>query len=733
MSEKHTVQTSLSRDIGFITALAIGVGTMIAAGIFTLSGLAIRNVGSGAIVSFFMAAMVSLFTALSYCEFVSIYPQSGEGYLYARKTFKAPVAFMVGWALFLGYISSCSFYISSLSTYFVEFILETPIHSISGLFFLIALIFLNIKGTKESGKFQVIVTAAKVLLLLWFVVGGFRFISSEQMIEEFNNNFVALIETSALVFITFFGFSAIAASAGEVKNPTKNVPKAIFWSVGIVTILYILVVMVIIAANLTEYTEAAMGKAATLFLGGIGGMVIIAGALFSMISASNASIMAGSRVALAMSNLGHFPKEIGTVNERTRTPIMALFLVGGLITIFVISLKLEDLAHFADTVLLFALIMVNLALIMHRRKYPKMHRPFKVPLVPLLPIIGIIANAYLLIQLIQHTLAMGLAISALVLGFIGFLTWKGSESEDKAVAGIPSRLALEKFPIDDKDKAIRILVPVANPDTLNSLIKLASQVAKEQNGVLVLLRVMTVPSVMPLDYQFEQIEEEEQLLARASKKAASYGVPVSSVLRIGYDAAKAILRTANEKHCQLIILGWKGYSTTGNKILGQKMDLIVTHAKRDIMLVKLSKTDREFKNILLPTAGGPHAKVAERYAASIAKSLGGKLTVSMVVTHESKNGKSWQQKIDEIKERIKDYNGFEAETKLIHNPSVVAGIEELSSQYDTVMVGATRDSMYQQILFGSIPEQLAKELKTSMIVVKHYSMMSALWGKVLSD
>ena len=86
------IETELSRDLGLPSALAIGIGTMIAAGIFTLSGLAIRNVGSAAIASFLLAAFVALFTALTYCEFVSIYPRTGEGYLYARKTFNPPLA-----------------------------------------------------------------------------------------------------------------------------------------------------------------------------------------------------------------------------------------------------------------------------------------------------------------------------------------------------------------------------------------------------------------------------------------------------------------------------------------------------------------------------------------------------------------------------------------------------------------------------------------------------------------
>ncbi|MBT3221293.1 MAG: amino acid permease, partial [Proteobacteria bacterium] len=360
--QTSNVEVELSRDIGLITALSIGVGTMIAAGIFTLSGLAVRNVGSGAIISFLLAALVATFTALTYCEFTSIYPRSGEGYLYARKTFPAPIAWFVGWCLLLGYTSSCAFYIASLSTYFQEFVYHFPLQSISGVLTLIALTMLNMKGTKESGAFQVVVTGGKVGLLCWFIAGGVAVFSTERIVEELSTDLYALSSTAGMVFITFFGFSAIAAAAGEVINPVKNVPRAIFLSMGIVTILYTAVIIVLVTTRLTEYDEAAMGKAAEMLLGPIGGMVIVGGAIFSMIAASNASIMAGSRVAMTMSNHRHLPTWVGKVHPRTRTPAVALGITGSLIFLFAISLPLEDLAHYADAVLLLALITVNAAL-----------------------------------------------------------------------------------------------------------------------------------------------------------------------------------------------------------------------------------------------------------------------------------------------------------------------------------------------------------------------------------
>ena len=487
-----SIETELSRDMGLTTALAIGVGTMIAAGIFTLSGLAVRNVGSAAIISFLIAAVVAGFTALTYCEMASVYPESGEGYLYTRKTFPGPLAYLVGSALILGYTSSCAFYLSSFSSYFVEFVLETPIHFLSGAVALVLLTLINVKGTKESGAFQILITSVKVVLLIWFVSGGLKAFDAAELLEKMSTDIADIGGTAAMVFITFFGFSAIAASAGEIKKPTKTIPRAIFISMGVVIVIYTLVVLVVVCAGLNEYTEAAMGEAAVMFLGPVGGMVIVGGALFSMVGAANASILAGSRVTMAMSRLGHLPGVLGRINPGTRTPVVALVLVALLIILFMAGMELEELAHFADTVLIMALILVNITLIAHRRKFPDIERSFRVPLVPLLPGLGIAANLFLLMQIVlQHTGPMVYAMSMLGGALLAFIAWKGSKVREVALPGEPSRVALESEP--GQEVKYRVLVPVANPDNVPRLMEIASALASHNGGEIIILRVIQVP------------------------------------------------------------------------------------------------------------------------------------------------------------------------------------------------------------------------------------------------
>ncbi len=706
---------------------------MIAAGIFTLSGLAVGYVGSAAIVAFLLAALVAAFTALTYCEFTSIYPFSGEGYLYARKTFPPLLAYLVGWCLLLGYTSSCAFYIASLSSYFNEFIWHFAISALPGIIFLAALTALNVKGTKESGTFQIVVTAAKIVLLVWFIVGGLGGLDTGVIADRFIGDIPLIASTAALVFITFFGFSAIAASAGEVINPTKTIPRAIFISMIVVTVLYALVVLVVVVADLTEYTEAAMGVAARAFLGPIGGMVIVGGALFSMISASNASILAGSRVALSMSQLRHLPRVFGRISARSHTPVVALVAVGGAIGIFALLLPLESLAHFANLVLLLALCFVNAALIVHRRRFPDMERPFRVPLVPLLPALGIAANIYLILQIpVQgHIQPVVLAILALALGLFAYAAWRGTRFDVPDPAGPGSRVvALRASP---RTAAFRILVPVHNPHTAKPLLRLAATLARPRGGEIVLLRVVQVPDQLPAELARAQIKGEERLLEGLQALEGDIGVPITTEVRVGRNVGRAILESAREDRSHLIVLGWKGFTTTARKILGEVTDDVVRLARSDIMLVKFGGESAVPKRILLPSAGGIHASKAKGYALGMTGADGGELTLASIVPADAPDDRQAEEEERLARERAELPEEAAVATRVITGAGVAESIVAAASGYDAVMVGASGQSFSNNILFGTLPERIAREAEGTVLVFKGHDRVRAFVGRVAAD
>ncbi len=749
--EGPKVVAGLSRDLGLVSALAIGTGTMIAAGIFTLSGLAVGYVGSAAIVSFLLAALVAAFTALTYCEFTSIYPSSGEGYLYARKTFPPLLAYLVGWCILLGYASSCAFYIASLSTYFNEFIWHVPLVALPGLVFLAALTLLNMKGTKESGTFQIVVTVAKIALLVWFIAGGLGGFDTASITERFSTDVPLIASTAALVFITFFGFSAIAASAGEVMNPTKTIPRAIFISMVVVTVLYAAVVLVVVVADLTEYTESAMGVAARAFLGPIGGAVIVGGAIFSMISASNASILAGSRVALSMSHRSHLPRFFGRISARTHTPYAAVLAAGTSIGLFALVLPLEDLAHFANLVLLLALCFVNAALIVHRRRYPDIERPFRVPLVPLLPALGIAANIYLILQIpIQgHLQPVLLAILALLVGLFWYAAWRGTRFEVPDAAGPGSRIvALRASP---REAAFRVLLPVHNPHTAEPLVRLAASLARHRDGELTLLRVARVPEQLPPEMARSAIEGEEEILERLQALEGEVGVPITTEVRVGHNVGRAILESAHEDRSHLIVLGWKGFTTTARKILGEVTDDVVRLARADILLVKFGPEPAVPRRILLPSAGGVHARKAQSYAVGLTAPAGlastdalaapdgppppdgGLLTLASFIPPGSPDGRRTEQEERLAEERTELPASAAVETRILTGTGVAESILGAADEFDAVIVGASEDSFSNRILFGTIPERIARDAPGTVMVLKGHDRVRAFLGRVAAD
>ena len=274
---------SLDRDLGLLGATAIGTGTMIAGGIFVLSGLAVANVGAAAVASFVLAAIVASFTALTYAEFATIYTVDGGGYAYVAEVFDSDWSYLVGWLLLLGYPASAAFYLASFADWFYRFVLpamslsEALPYWVPGVVALVILIGINLSGTEETGTFQIVLTGLKIALIGLFLVGGFRAFNADVVVTSFATHatqFEDVALTSALVFITFFGFEAIATSGGEIESPERTIPRAIFLSMAIVSVLYVLVVIVVVLALndidflsfLAERSGLASATAATGFV-----------------------------------------------------------------------------------------------------------------------------------------------------------------------------------------------------------------------------------------------------------------------------------------------------------------------------------------------------------------------------------------------------------------------------------------------------------------------------------
>ncbi|WP_135819592.1 amino acid permease [Halostella litorea] len=598
-----------TRTLGFWVAFALGLGTMIAAGIFSLSGQAVAVVGSSAILSFVIAALIAGVTAASYSEFASIYAENGGGYLFSSRTFDRDLLeYGVGASLFLGYTGTTAFYLATMDEWFFEFIVPHgwPIpHGTIGVLAAVLLGALNAQGTEESGAFQVIVSGAKVAVLIAFIGGAFAYKAPAETVGSFTAAFSTdvggIVSIAALAFITFFGFSAIAASAGEIIEPRKTVPRAIAASIVTVTILYAFVIVAMVNAPIpaeviAEEGETAMGTVANAFLGNVGMALIVAGAIFSMVSASNASVLAASSIGSLMGRQGQAPRPFSRIHPVYGTPFWSVGTVTATIVVMIVAfimafpagggplglgLGLDALTGFATFNLLAPLSVVNVALIVSRRRFPDIERPVRVPLVPLLPVVGILAN----LALITNLPVTGVVVGTIVItGLVAaYLVWGGApetgelfervvspyspeEAARRSVGGGGGGRDPDEAPVastagegtgtGDEDR-FRIVVPVRRPDRAPRYVRLAATVGQQyaDDPVVQVITVTGIPDQTPSEMVVDTAEERA---TRIGDELAAAGVEVEYTVEghVSRDVGFGIVQTARNHGADLILMGY---------------------------------------------------------------------------------------------------------------------------------------------------------------------------------
>lgn len=407
----------LERKLGLGAALAIGVGTMIGAGLFVLPGIAAGKAGPAATISFAIGGGVALLVAACTAELATQMPRSGGPYHYVYEVFGDFGGFIVGSCQVAGLMFASAFYLVAFARYFIDVLgefglsLGDPIVLIaSGAALLLTAI--NIAGAGSAAKLQdaLVMSLATILVLLF----GYGLLDVTGLVGERHtagefapNGGFAVLNTAALVFVSYLGFAQIATVAGEIERPSRNLPIALLGSVALVSGLYMLTLFVatrvISYAELGQLGEIGTAEVARRLIGNIGGTIVMLSGVLAALSSANASILSGSRTLFAMGKNDLAPKFTSHVNARFETPHIALAFIG-IPTIALVFLdNLEPLAETASALHLFIYGALCATLIAYRRQRRKQARDsFRLPFGNIVAGAGILACAGLLFVMPAH-------------------------------------------------------------------------------------------------------------------------------------------------------------------------------------------------------------------------------------------------------------------------------------------------------------------------------------------
>lgn len=483
---EHTLKRSLSA----LNLVTLGIGAVIGAGIFTLTGQAAAlHAGPAVALSFVLAGFTCAFAGLCYAEFASIIPIAGSAYTYGYATLGELVAWIIGWDLTLEYAFGASTVASGWAGYFnsllqqigivfppalttttgnilVKYqgvwidkmslppgVTDAGLPHVTGLFNLIAVLIvlvittILVIGIKESANFNSAIVIVKLGIVgIFLAVGGYYLFQHPSLAStnwhpfipppDGHGNFgvLGIPVAAASIFFAYIGFDAVSTAAQEAKNPKRDMPIGILGSLVVCTILYIAVSMVL--TGLANYKTLNVSAPVALAMDntgvGWGSLLVKVGAVFGLATVMLVMLLGQSRVFYSMSKDGLLPAWASAVHPKFRTPWITTIVFGSFAAIMPAFLPIDRLSELVNIGTLLAFTIVCAGVWILRVRHPNLERPFKTPLVPLVPLLGIVSAFYLMLNLSWITWTVMLVW--LVIGLVIYFSYSIKHSKVQGLA-----------------------------------------------------------------------------------------------------------------------------------------------------------------------------------------------------------------------------------------------------------------------------------------------------------
>lgn len=744
-SESTTVSTpstaSQARHLGLFAATGIGVGAIVGGGILALAGVAFATSGPSAIIAFALNGVIGLLTALSFAEMASKFPESGGTYTFSRKVLSVEAAFTVGWVVWFASIVAAVLYALGFAHFVMIFCqgiasaagldwswLHTP--ALVPVVAIATTVLLAISLMIKTGGGGNAANVGKVLAFGVVIFGGLWATMRQSPADTaatfqpfFAGGLTGVIQAMGYSFIALQGFDLIAAVGGEVKDPEKNIPRAMILSLVIALLIYMPLLSVIVAVG-TEPgqtiaqaagadPEGIVAIAARKFLGGPGYWLVIVAAVLSMFTALQANLFAASRIALAMSRDRTLPPMLSKLSEGRGIPTVSVIVTSVLVCVLIGALPDVSAAGAASSLIfLVTFAIAHWLSVLVRQRSPQSPPPFLTPLYPAVPVIGGLACISLAVfQGIAVPAAGNIAMLWLGLGGVLFLTLFARSARLRDVSSIAANPELSRL----RGNTPLVLVPIANPGNAQALIALAETLVPAAVGRVLLQTVVVAPTDWDPDVDPEPADRAHAVQKELIRACVRLGVRAETLTTVAPSPMEEIARVARLHRCESVLMGLSAIAEDGAPAPMEGLlsrldtDVVVLRAPQNWHLVQRQK-------ILVPVAGrGGHDYLLTRLLGSLARKQNCDVKFLRVVPTRIPKGdlKRIQKELDRL---AYDNFGGRCEREVVQSDDPIETVVAKADESGLVILGVQRIGPRQK-LFGRFTRQIANRSKSPVIVI----------------
>lgn len=732
------------RTIGFIGATGIGVGAMVGGGILALAGVAFSVSGPSAILAFTLNGIIAFITALSFAEMAAANPQSGGTYTYAKKALTVQVAFGVGWVVWFASLVAAVLYALGFGAFAIFALEQIPTGDASSLFstvmnlkalpVLLALTALGLYAfrlTRSSGSGGALANIGKLAVFAILIAGGLAaFVQTpisevrESFRPFFAGGFTGLVAAMGYTFIALQGFDLIGSAAGEIKDPEKNIPKAMVATLALGLAIYLPLLFVVMTVGMqpgesiaevsAANPETIIAIAAQNYLGAFGFWLVIVAGILAMLSALEANLFAASRVAMAMARDRTLHYSLAYKDKRYGTPVTAIYITCAIVAVLILVLPDVAAAGAASSLIfLVTFALGHIVMMLMRKRGFEKSDTFRVPFYPWLPIIGMTACIGLaLFQAIAEPAAGIISLIWLLIGtvlFVSFFVQRASVIDASEEGLDPELLRLRGL-------SPLVLLPISNPANAESMVFVANALAPPVVGRVLLLSIVTEGK--DRDDISLRLDNNRQAMQQALLASFDSGLRPDALTTIANEPWEEIERVVKVHNCRSILLGLSSFSdmqTTNN------LEKLVKRVKCDVVVFRQPYSGwkiTEAKKVLIPVAGQTsHDRLRARIAATLWRTIQPEITFLSILP-----AGTTEQKREDIRKRLERFAGRiipgKTSTLLVETDDVKGELIRQTKENDLVIMGLGKAGPEQRA-FGPIPIALAEQTNTALIFISN--------------